>query len=79
MNDIKFNVFGVDDKQSIYPLYISDNICHKTCLLLIEHHYVWIKDFNKLMNSQSKNGHRLEFFFFFFVIIVYNILYQKKY
>ena len=24
-----------------------------------ENHYVWIKDFNKLMNSQSKNGHRL--------------------
>ena len=23
MNDIKFNVFGVDDKESIYPLYIS--------------------------------------------------------
>ena len=74
MNDIKFNVFGVDDKQSIYPLYIFNKICDKTCnLLLTENHYVWIKDFNKLMNSQSKNGHRL-----FFVIIVYNILYQKK-
>ena len=23
MNDIKFNVFEVDDKHSIYPLYIS--------------------------------------------------------
>ena len=23
MNDIRFNVFGVDDKQSIYPLCIS--------------------------------------------------------
>ena len=23
MNDIKFNVFGVDDKDSIYPLHIS--------------------------------------------------------
>ena len=44
MNDIKFNVFGVDDKQSIYPLYISNKICDKTCnLLLIENHYVWIK------------------------------------
>ena len=50
MNDIKFNVFGVDDKQSIYPLYISNKISDKTCnLLLIENHYVWIKDFNKLM------------------------------
>ena len=24
MNDIKFNVFRIDDKQSIYPLYISN-------------------------------------------------------
>ena len=48
MNDIKFNVFGVDDKQSIYPLYISNKICDKTCnLILIENHYVWIKDYNK--------------------------------
>ena len=65
MYDIKFNVFGVDDKQSIYPLYISNKICDKTCnLLLIENHYVWIKDFNKLMNSQSKNRHRLLFCYY---------------
>ena len=30
MNNIKFNVFGVDDKQSIYPLYISNKICDTT-------------------------------------------------
>ena len=30
MNDIKFNVFSVDDKESIYPLYISKTICDKT-------------------------------------------------
>ena len=37
MNDIKFNVFDVDDKQCIYPLSISNKICDKTCnLLLIE-------------------------------------------
>ena len=28
-NDIKFNVFGVDDKQSICPLYISKKIVIK--------------------------------------------------
>ena len=62
MNDIKFNVFGVDDKESIYPLYISKNNCDKTCnLILIENHYVRIKDFNKLMNTQSKNGRKLFF------------------
>ena len=65
MNDIKFNVFGVDDKQSIYPLYISNKICDKTCnLLLIENHYVWIKDFKKLMNTQSKKGHKLFFCYY---------------
>ena len=65
MNDIKFNVFDVDDKQSIYPLYISNKICDKTCdLILIENHYVWIKDFNKLMNTQSKDGHKLFFCYY---------------
>ena len=57
-----FNVFGVDDKESIYPLCISNKICDKTCNLpLIKHHYVWIKDFNKLMNTQSKDGYKLFF------------------
>ena len=65
MNDIKFNVFGVDDKQSIYPLYISNKICDKTCnLLLIENHYVWIKDFNKLMTTQCKDSHKLLFCYY---------------
>ena len=65
MNDIKFNVFGVDDKQSIYPLYSSNKICDKTCnLLLIENHYVLIRDFNKLMNTQSKDGHKLFFCYY---------------
>ena len=64
MNDIKFNVFGVDVKQSIYPLYISNKICDKTCNLLLikndnKNHNVWIKDFNKLMNTQSKDGRKL--------------------
>ena len=60
--NIKFNVFGVDDKELIYPLYISKRKCDKTCnLILIENHYVWIKDFNKLMNTQSKDGRKLFF------------------
>ena len=61
-DDNRFNVYGVTKDQTIYLLYTSDKICDKTCnLLLIENHYVWIKDFNKLMNSQSRNGHRLFF------------------
>ncbi|WAR13667.1 hypothetical protein MAR_027847 [Mya arenaria] len=64
MNDIRFNVFGINcnNKSSpIYPLYISNTINAKngTCdLLLIEQYtvsyYVWIKDINTLMNTQSK-------------------------
>ena len=65
MNEIKFNLFVVDDTQSIYPLYISNKFCDKTCnLLLIENHYVWIKDFNKLMNTQSKDSHKLLFCYY---------------
>ena len=29
--------------------------------MAIRNHYVWIKDFNKLMNTQSKDGHKLFF------------------
>ena len=69
MNDIKFIVFGVDYKQAIYPVYISNKICDKTCnLLLIENdnknHYGLIKDFNKLMNTQSKDGDKLFFCYY---------------
>ena len=58
-DDIRFNVYGLTKDQTIYPLYNSNKICDKTCNLLLiengnENHYVWIKDFNKLMNSQSK-------------------------
>ena len=63
MNDIKFNVFCVGDKESIYPLFIFlKNIVKKTCnLILFENHYVWIKHFNKLMNTLSKDAHKLFF------------------
>ena len=69
-DDIRSNVYGLTKYQTIYPLYISNKICDKTCYLLLiengnENHYVWIKDVNKLMNSQSKNGHRLLLFFYY--------------
>ena len=34
-DDIRFNVYGVDDKQSIYPLYNCKRICDRTCNLLL--------------------------------------------
>ena len=65
-DDIRFNVYGVTKDQTIFPLYNSNKTYDKTCNLLLiesgnENPYVWIKDFNKLMNSQSKDGHRLLF------------------
>ena len=77
-DDIRFNVYGVTTDQTIYPFYTSKTICDKTCNLLLiengkENHYVWIKDFNKLMNPQSKDGHGL-----FFVIIVYNFFIRRN-
>ena len=68
-DDIRFNAYGVNNYQTIYPLYTSNKICDKTCnLLLIENsnekHYVWIKDFNKLMNTQSKNSRKLFFCYY---------------
>ena len=79
LNDvIRVNVYGVTKDQTIYPLYNSNKIWDKTCNLLLiendnENHYIWIMDFNKLMNSKSKNGHRL-----FFVIIVYKFYIRRN-
>ena len=79
-DDIRSNVYGVTKDQANYPLYTSNKICDKTCnLLLIENgndnHYVRIKDFNELMNSQPKKTD----IDYFFVISVNNILHQEKY
>ena len=77
-DDIRFNVYGVTKDQTIYPLYTSNKICDKTCYPLLiengnENHYVWIKEFNKLMNSQSKNGHRL-----FFLLLLFTTFYIRR-
>ena len=68
-DDFRFNVYGVTKDQTIYPLYTSNRICDKTCNLLLiengnENHYVWIKDFNKLINTQSKNSRKLFFCYY---------------
>ena len=60
------SLYMVTKDQTINPHYTSNKICDKTCNLLLiendnENHCVWIKDFNKLMNSQSENGNRLRF------------------
>ena len=51
------NVFGYENK--VYPLYISKKSYDRTLNLLLiteqgKSHYVFIKDFNRLMFSRTK-------------------------
>ena len=56
---------GLQKKSMMFTHYtFLKKKCDKTCNLpLIEendkNHYVWIKNFNKLMNTQSKEGHKI--------------------
>ena len=54
MNKINVNVFTYKDK-IIYPVYLSDQSLNDVLdLLLINNHYVLIKDFNRLMFNKNK-------------------------
>ena len=54
MNKTNINVFCYEDKV-IFPIYLSDQSFNDTLdLLLISNHYVYIKDFNRLMFSKTK-------------------------
>ena len=72
MNKLNNNLFSYEDK-IIYPSYLSDQSFNDVLdLLLINNHYVLIKDFNRLMfnkkNVKIKNS---------FVKVVYNVLVVK--
>ena len=73
-NDIRFNIFGYEN-DTICPLYISRKVCERTCeMLSINNHYVWIKDFSKLMYKQTEHdGKNIS------VDIVYNVFQEKIY
>ena len=58
---MKINVFGYENK--VYPLYISKTSHTQTLKLLLttqetKSHYVFIKDFNRLMYSKIKYQHK---------------------
>ena len=58
-NSININVFSYDDNV-IHPIYISDEKFNNHMNLLMIHeenksHYVYIKDFNRLMFNKTKN------------------------
>ena len=74
MNKIDINVFCYEDK-IIYPVYLYDQSFDDTLdLLLISNHYVYIKDFNRLMFSKTKNKNKKNGF----LRVVYNVLVVKK-
>ena len=61
---MQVNVFGYENK--VYPLHISKKSYNQTLNLLLiaekdKSHYVFIKDFNRLMFSKTKNQHKKHF------------------
>ena len=61
-NDICINVFSYEDKV-VCPIYISKKIFDDCMNVLMIHegnksHYVYIKDFNRLMFNKIKNGNK---------------------
>ena len=58
MNKININVFSYEDK-IIYPICLSDQSFNDVLdLLLINNHYVLIKDFNRLMFNKTKSKNK---------------------
>ena len=49
---MQVNVFGYENK--VCPLYISKKLIIKHLLLFIINHWVFIKDFNRLMFSKTE-------------------------
>ena len=71
------NVFCYEDK--VYPLYISKKSYNQTLNLLLitekdKSHYVFIKDFNKLMFHKQKINIK-----YTIASLVYKVLPLKKY
>ncbi|XP_073979968.1 uncharacterized protein [Rhodnius prolixus] len=57
-NSISINVFALDEEDAIYPLKVTNKELpdHRDLLLLEDggkHHYVYIKDFEKLIRNQK--------------------------
>ena len=74
---IDFKCFGYENK--VYPLYISKKSYDQTLNLLLitekgEYHYVFIKDFNRLMFSRTYRKIKN-----IIACLVYKALPQKKY
>ena len=54
INKININVFSYENK-ILYPIYLSDQSFNDTLdLLLVSNHYVFMKDFNRLIFNKTK-------------------------
>ena len=67
-NSININVFGYEIEQ-FYPIHVSKHENEKVLNLLLitqgeRQHYVFIKDFNKMMYNKTKHQHRKHFCMF---------------
>ena len=62
MNKVNISVFSYEDK-IIYPIYLSDHSFTDVLdLLLINNHYISIKDFNRLMFNKTKSKKKKWFY-----------------
>ncbi|KAG8238198.1 hypothetical protein J437_LFUL018081, partial [Ladona fulva] len=65
VNNISINVFGLDEKNNLYPIKIVDTELpdHRDLLYITNDntaHYCWIKDFQRLIHHQiTKHQHKL--------------------
>ena len=62
---MQVNVFGYENK--VYPLYISKKSYDQMLNLLLiteqgKSHYVFIKDFNRLMSSRTKHKDKKHYY-----------------
>ena len=62
--EINVNVFGYENK--VFPLYVSKKSNEQVLNVLLisnkeKSHYVFIKDFNRLMFSKTKDAHKKHF------------------
>ena len=57
LNKICINVFCYE--KVVYPVYLSDKSFKDSMdLLLVSNHYVYVKDFNRLVFNRSKNKNK---------------------
>ena len=72
--NINVNVFGYENR--IFPLYVSKKLNEQELIVLLisneeESHYVFIKDFNRLMYSEVKTKNQHKFLYVLFTEFYY--------